>query len=54
MEKEKDQKAQSERFIKKAKELGVDESGEVFERAFKKVASHKSLKTTKDTGEHNS
>ena len=30
---EADNKAQSERFIKAAKELGVDESGQAFERA---------------------
>lgn len=31
------EKAQIERFKKKAKELGADESSEAFERAFKKV-----------------
>jgi hypothetical protein len=28
---------QSERFIKTARELGVDETGEEFERAFRKI-----------------
>ncbi len=32
-----DDKAQKERFIEKARELGADESGEAFERAFNKV-----------------
>ncbi len=32
-----DNKAQSERFIEKARELEVDESGEAFERALKKI-----------------
>ncbi|MGE0652188.1 MAG: hypothetical protein AB7P12_10610, partial [Alphaproteobacteria bacterium] len=32
-----DEKSQSERFVEKAKELGADESGEAFERAFKKI-----------------
>ena len=30
-------KEQSDRFIKKAKELGADESGNLFERAIKKI-----------------
>ena len=30
-------KAQSKRFIEKARELEADESGEVFERTFKKI-----------------
>lgn len=30
-------KKQSERFIKKAREIGVDESREAFERVLKKV-----------------
>ena len=33
----KDRKAQSKRFVEKAKELGADESGEAFERALKKI-----------------
>jgi hypothetical protein len=32
------QAEQSERFKKTARELGVDESGEAFERAFKRIA----------------
>ncbi len=36
-----DEKAQKERFIKKARELEADETGETFERAFKKVANPK-------------
>lgn len=39
--KTKDQKAQSERFVEKAKELGADESAEAFERAFKKIVRDK-------------
>jgi hypothetical protein len=31
-------KEQSERFKQAARELGVDESGEGFERAFKRIA----------------
>ena len=42
----KDQKDQSERFIEKAKELGVDESGEAFERALKKIVPPKKPKKT--------
>jgi hypothetical protein len=34
-------KAQSERFIGAARELGVEETGEVFERAFKTVVLQK-------------
>ena len=33
-----DDPAQSERFREAARELGPDETGEAFERAFKKVA----------------
>jgi hypothetical protein len=33
------QKEQSERFKETARELGVDETGEAFEKAFKKVSS---------------
>ena len=32
-----DNKAQSERFIKAAKKLGADESGQAFERAMEKL-----------------
>lgn len=35
------EKSQSERFVDTAKELGADESGEAFERAFKKVVPPK-------------
>jgi|GEM_PF-4412837 len=35
-------KAESERFIEAARELGIEETGEAFERAFKKVAPPKS------------
>jgi hypothetical protein len=38
---EPDDKAQSERFIEKARELEVDESGEAFERGFKKIVPEK-------------
>jgi hypothetical protein len=34
-------KEQSERFKQAARELGVDESGEEFERVFQKVVSQK-------------
>lgn len=40
-------KAQSERFIEKARELGVDETGAKFERLFKTVVPDKSAKTRK-------
>ena len=32
-------KEQSERFVKKAREIGADESGEIFELAFKRAIS---------------
>ena len=35
------EKSQSERFIEAARAIGVDESGEEFERALKKVAPPK-------------
>lgn len=35
-------KEQSERFKQTARELGVDESGESFEKAFRKVVTQKS------------
>jgi hypothetical protein len=31
-------KEQSERFMETAREIGVDESGEAFEKAFKRIA----------------
>jgi hypothetical protein len=34
-------KEQSERFKQTARELGVDESGEPFEKAFKAIATRK-------------
>jgi hypothetical protein len=36
-------KEQSERFKQTARELGVDEGGEAFDRAFKKITSSKSV-----------
>ncbi len=41
--KDEKQKAQSKRFVEKAKELGADESGEAFERAIKKVVPPKPI-----------
>ncbi|GIK82302.1 MAG: hypothetical protein KJZ73_05505 [Pseudorhodoplanes sp.] len=35
------QKAQSERFIKAAREIGVDETGKSFERTIKKIVRAK-------------
>lgn len=40
-------KAQKERFIEKARELGADETGEAFERTFKKVVPPKMQQTIK-------
>lgn len=37
----KDEKPQSQRFIDAARESGADESGDEFERAFKKVVPKK-------------
>ena len=37
-------KEQSERFIKTARGLGVDESGKSFEGAFKKIMDHRAPK----------
>jgi hypothetical protein len=37
-------KAQSERFIATARKLGIEETGEVFERAFKKIVPPKTTK----------
>ena len=34
-------KTQAQKFIDKARELGCDESGEAFERAFKKIVPPK-------------
>jgi hypothetical protein len=39
-----DDPEQSKRFIKAARELGTDETGEAFERVFKKVALPKNGK----------
>ena len=36
-----DDEAQKRRFIEKARELGADESGEAFERVFRKVVPPK-------------
>lgn len=35
------EKTQGERFVEAAREAGVDETGEVFERAFKKIVPPK-------------
>ncbi len=35
-------KAQSERFIEAARELGIEETGETFERAVSKIAAPRS------------
>ena len=35
--------AQSERFLKAARQAGVDETGEAFERAFEKIAAPAAL-----------
>lgn len=45
---ERTNKAQSERFVKAAKELGVDESGQAFERAMDKVLPPKTGKPKPD------
>lgn len=37
-------KSQSERFVEKARELGAEENGEAFERAFSKVVPPKTVK----------
>ena len=39
--KPKDEKPQKERFIEAAREVGTDESGRAFERAFKKIMRSK-------------
>ena len=39
------QAEQSERFIQAARELGVDETGKEFERAFAKIVSQKRAAT---------
>ena len=41
-------KPQRERFIEKAREIGSDESGKTFERAFKKIVPPKKPKTGGD------
>lgn len=40
-----DDKAQSKRFIEKARETEADETGEDFERAFKKIVPPKKPKS---------
>lgn len=40
-------KAQSERFKETARKLGVEETGEAFDRAFGKVVVNKALTTSK-------
>ena len=37
-------KSQSRRFVEKAKELGADESGEAFEREFKRIVPQRAAK----------
>ena len=44
-----DNKAQSERFIEAAKALGVDETGQAFERALDSVVPRKPVKRKRDT-----
>ena len=39
-------KAQSERFIEAARKLGIEESDEKFEEAFKKIVSSKGSRST--------
>jgi hypothetical protein len=47
MEKPKaDQEKQSARFIEAAKQLGADESGKKFEKAFKKIVSKRNRSQT--------
>jgi hypothetical protein len=46
-----DDKAQSERFAEAARELGIEETGETFERAFGKVAAPKQIITSKPSKE---
>ena len=41
-------KAESERFIEAARKLGIEETGEAFERAFTKVAFKTSRSTKTD------
>lgn len=43
-------KEQSKRFIEKAREIGVDESGEAFERAFKEAVPPKKRQKAKSAG----
>jgi hypothetical protein len=40
-------KAQSERFIEAARKLGIEETGEAFERAFTQIAPPKASRSTK-------
>lgn len=44
-----DDKAQSERFKKKARELEADETGDEFERAFKKIIPPKPTHPSDDS-----
>jgi hypothetical protein len=43
-----DDPEQSRRFVEMARELGPDETGEKFDRAFKKVAQPKKLHQKRD------
>jgi hypothetical protein len=43
-----DDPVQSERFIEAAKELGTDETGEAFERLFRRVIKAKSQPAKRD------
>ena len=45
-------KKQTERFVKKARELEADESDEAFERAFKKVVPPKRTTTSPRNDDH--
>lgn len=51
MAKEKSDKDQPARFIEKAKELGADESGKTFERAFERIVPAKDT-TVKPKADH--
>jgi hypothetical protein len=42
------QAEQSERFQETARKLGVDESGEAFEKAFKRIAPERRQRTIQD------
>jgi hypothetical protein len=45
----KSKKAQYERFVETARELGCDENEEAFERAFEKIVPPKRVTTSKDS-----